>query len=507
MAFILGTFGNDHLTDLFGVDFVVGFAGNDKIRLINDGVEDTALGQEGDDTFLVEDRTGDNLIDGGTEINHDTVDYSNLNESITLKAQGMVQKASGGMDLLVDIENIIGDVGPGIVNTIDASSTGPTSIDVDLGANSLIVNGTGAPSPLSFKVVNFDNVRGTHNNDTIVGNNNDNVFFGSKGHDTYDGGAAGFDTVDYSDLGQQITLKAQGVIDKGSAGIDQLQGNPNPFTPSIDKIVGATGQRNLIDGRVAGFSPTSFNVDLAEENLFISGFGPFEVVNFRDVIGTANGDVIQGDATQGLSNILFGQQGNDFIQGVDETSSTPGLKEIDILVGGSGSDNFVVGEPSPFFPFFSGEDYYLSNSTFLDPFGNDDFAFIADFTLGQDQLTLGFENPYVINIFNTGFSFGAEIYADTGFAASSLDSRDDLITRVLFNAPIDLPVPPPSPKLSAAQLSFASDELTGARIASPEAELIDTRIPQESKFTTIDDIVELAEKTNAVLDKMLNEIV
>ncbi|MEL4895296.1 calcium-binding protein [Crocosphaera sp. Alani8] len=508
MAFIFGTPFDDFLFDTFFSDFVIAGAGNDSIFLGDDGVEDTVLGQQGDDTIFVLDKTGDNLIDGGSEINHDTVDYSSLNESITLKAQGIIEKASGGTDLLFDIESIVGAVGPGIVNTIDGSGSGSASLDVDLGANSLIVNGTGAPFPLSFKVFNFDNVQGTHNNDTIVGNNNDNVFFGSKGHDTYDGGAGGFDTVDYSNLGQQITLKAQGVVDKGSAGIDQLLGNPNPFTPSIDKIVGATGQRNLIDGRVSGPTPTTFNVDLADEDLFISGFGNFEVVNFRDVIGTANPDVIEGDDTTGLSNILFGQQGNDFIRGVNENGIAPGLKELDVLVGGSGIDTFEVGQ------FFS-QDYYLSNSTIADPFGNDDFAFIFDFTLGVDRINISLTNPYVFNFFGSG----VDIYADTGLFSSALDNQDDLITRIFFNSPLDLPVPPSSPKFSTAQQStVVADELTNVvpetvELAPVELSLVPDPITNveraiseilpegRSKITTVDQVIEITKDINAKLDE------
>lgn len=507
MAFIFGTPFDDILVDTLSVDFVLAGAGNDSITLINDGLEDTVLGQEGDDTIFVLDKTGDNLIDGGTEVNHDTVNYSSLNESITLKAQGIIEKASGGTDLLFDIESIVGDVGPGIVNTIDGSGSGSASLNVDLGANSLIVNGPGVPFPLSFKVFNFDNVEGTDNNDTIVGNSNDNVFVGSKGHDTYDGGSAGFDTVDYSDLGQQITLKALGVVDKGSAGIDQFLGNPNPFTPSIDKIVGANGQRNLIDGRVAGSTPTTFNVDLADEDLFISGFGNFEVENFRDVIATANSDVIEGDDTTGLSNILFGQQGNDFIRGVDENGTAPGLKELDVLVGGSGRDTFEVGQ------FFS-QDYYLSNSTFADPFGNDDFAFIFDFNIGVDRLNISLTNPYVFNF----FGLGVDIYADTGLFSSALDTRDDLITRILFNSPVDLPVPPSSPKFATIQQPVLVDdqltnisrdtlELTSAEltlvpdeITNVEREISAILPKDQSKITTVDQVLEITKDINAKLD-------
>ncbi|MDJ0509405.1 MAG: hypothetical protein QNJ64_09165 [Crocosphaera sp.] len=513
MAVIFGDpFDNFGLVDnFFEQDFIIAGAGNDVIFLVDDGLVDAVLAQEDDDTIFVLDKTGDNLIDGGTEVTHDTVDYSFLNESITLKARGILEKASGGQDTLVDIESIVGDVGFGIVNTIDGSGPGSASLNVNLGANSLIVNGTGAPSPLSFKVFNFDNVRGTHNNDTIVGNSNDNVFYASKGHDTYDGGAAGVDTVDYSDIGQQITLKSRGIVDKGTAGIDQLLGNPNPFTPSIDRIIGATGQRNLIDGREAGPSPTAFNVDLAKETLSVSGFGTFQVVDFVDVIGTANADTIEGDDTTGLSNILFGQQGNDFIRGVDDHSIAPGQNEIDVLVGGSGIDTFEVGQ------FFL-QDYYLSNSTLANPFGNDDFAFIFDFTLGTDQLGISFTNPYVFNF----FGFGVDIYADTGFLSSGLDSQDDLITRIFFNSPVDLAVPPSSPKLAPAPLQASTlvaetDELTNITresaefttaalvpddITNVERELRAILPQEETKFTTVDEVLEIVTEVNAKLDEL-----
>ena len=487
MAFILGTPFDDFLVDQFSSDFVAALGGNDLIVLLDDGLNDTVLAQEGDDTIYVLDRTGDNLIDGGSEISHDTVNYSFLGESITLKAQGILEKASGGVDSLVGIESIVAGVGPGIVNTIDGSDAGPASLNVNLGANSLIVNGLGFP--LSFKVFNFDNVRGTHNNDSITGNTNDNVFFGSKGHDVYDGGSLGYDTVDYSGLGQRITLKARGIVDKGSAGIDQLLGNPLPFTPSIDRVIGATGQRNLIDGRVAGPTPTTFKVNLAQEKLAISGFGTFDVVEFKDIIGTANNDVLKGDATQGLSNIIFGQQGNDTIVGVDENSFRPGQKEIDVFFGGSGSDNFVVGEFNGFFGF-SNQDYYLSNSTFLDPFGNDDYALIVDFELFNDRLTLGRANPYLFNVFGPV----VDIYANIGTNFAAIDSRDDLIARVVLGNPIDLAVPPSTPKKPQPTSPFSpkADELTGIDGVNPFISLKELGIEDSLKVSETKQVLDAA---------------
>lgn len=503
MAFIFGTPFNNLLFDQNSADVILAGAGNDVIYLINDGLTDSALGQQGNDYFYVLDRTGSNLVDGGTEF--DTVNYSFLNESITLKAQGILQKASGGSDLLVSIESIVGDVGVGIVNTIDGSGSGTASLDVNLSGNSLIVNGTGAPSPLNFQVFNFNNVRGTDNNDKIVGNQNNNVFFGSRGHDIYDGGAAGFDTVDYSQLGQSITLKAQGIVDKGSAGVDQLLGNPTIFTPSIDRIVGATGFSNLIDGRVSGATTTSFNVDLAQETLTVSGIGTIKVANFVNVIGTANSDAIEGNAG---NNILLGQQGNDIIRGVNETSLKPGQNELDILVGGSGSDSFIVGD------FFS-KDYYLSQSTILDSFGDNDYALIVDFTIGADQLALSFTNQYLFN----SFGFGVDIYANIG-RFQGLDSRDDLLARVLFNSPVNLPVPPALSSLKSSQGILAPEtaiepalvtdkltgattgQLTGATVVNAKSDATNVVSESQLQFQTIDEVFNFALKNQVKLPEL-----
>jgi len=503
MAFIFGTPFNNLLFDQNSADVILAGAGNDTIYLINDGLTDSALGQQGNDYFYVLDRTGSNLVDGGTEF--DTVNYSFLNESITLKAQGILQKASGGSDLLVSIESIVGDVGVGIVNTIDGSGSGTASLDVNLSGNSLIVNGTGAPSPLNSQVFNFNHVRGTDNNDKIVGNQNNNVFFGSRGHDIYDGGAAGFDTVDYSQLGQSITLKAQGIVDKGSAGVDQLLGNPTIFTPSIDRIVGATGFSNLIDGRVSGTTTTSFNVDIAQETFTVSGIGTIKVANFVHVIGTANSDAIEGNAG---NNILLGQQGNDIIRGVNETSLKPGQNELDILVGGSGSDSFIVGD------FFS-KDYYLSQSTILDSFGDNDYALIVDFTIGADQLALSFTNQYLFN----SFGFGVDIYANIG-RFQGLDSRDDLLARVLFNSPVNLPVPPALSSLKSSQGILAPEtaiqpalvtdkltgaptgQLTGATVVNATSDATNVVSESQLQFQTIDEVFNFALKNQVKLPEL-----
>ncbi len=512
MAVIFGDqnppFFDDFLFDNPGEsDFILAGLGNDTIILLEDfllGLVDSALGQSGDDTFVIFDRIGNNLIDGGT--GNDTVDYSSINESIVLNAQGVIEKASGGIDFLSTVERIIGSSAAGVVNTIDGTGSS-ASFDVNLSANTLVVNIPG--NPLEFEVVNFDNVRGTDSDDTIVGNANDNYIYGSLGDDTIDGGSNGFDTVDYSDLNVEITLKAEGEILKGDVGTDQLLGNPAPLTPSIDRIIAPSGLRNAIDGRtsfpsIIPFqsdlsifipipSPTTFDVDLADEFLEVSVLSqPFQVTNFVDVVGTANNDIIEGDDTiddtiingiiiDNLSNVLFGQQGNDTLRGVDETAANPGASELDILFGGTGNDLFLLGDD------FAG-DYYLSDNIFADPFGDDDFALIFDFETSVDEFNLSGANPYVFDVLFDSRSFeilGIDIYADFGFATNVVDSQDDLIARLLFQEqPLNLATPLPEFDFTLSTFNVdtvesvsISDDLLTAGLANDL-----TTIPEDDSF-------------------------
>ena len=89
-------------------------------------------------------------------------------------------------------------------NTIDTSSAGsPVSINVDLNTNTLNVNNIPVVGPLSRTVINFDNVEGTDQGDSIFGYNQRNRLFGNGGSDIIDGrggndyleGGTGNDTI------------------------------------------------------------------------------------------------------------------------------------------------------------------------------------------------------------------------------------------------------------------------------------------------------------------------
>ncbi|MGK7958173.1 MAG: calcium-binding protein [Crocosphaera sp.] len=481
---LTGTSKNDHINGFDGDDSILGLAGNDTIRggngddnisggdgndlLYGDGGNDFITGGNGNDTFYGS--KGNDTFEG--QAGKDTANYSNLGQSITLLPTGTVQKSGGfGTDQLVEVETIIADASASN-NTIDTSSAGfPVSVNVNLQSQTLTVNNIPGVGPLTRTVINFNDVKGTNQNDTItgdsqnnqlIGNGGNDTFFGTKGNDLIDGGT-GSDTVNYSSLGQSITLLPTGTVQKGGGfGTDQLV-----LVETI--IADASASNNTIDTSTAA-SPASINVNLHTNTLNVNNI-PFvgslnrTVINFDNVRGTNQADTIIGDNQR---NSLFGNGGNDFIDGkggndyleggtgddnllggdgndtlvgVNRNSKKPGFNEVDVLLGGSGRDTFWLGDAGSFAIEGDATPYYVGN-------GSLDYALIADFQTGIDRIQLGGSKAdYSFQgseIFYQGNDLIARV-SGTGYQHSDLFFVDSLIIK-----PIDpIPLPTPSDELIA----------------------------------------------------------
>jgi Ca2+-binding RTX toxin-like protein len=409
----IGTNNNDVFTGSSGNNILRGLGGND----------------------IFHSTTGNDTLDGGTGF--DVADYRYMTNAITLKPTGIVDKGVAGQDNLISIERIIGAINQ--ANTIDASSaTGTTTLDVNLGSQSVTVN-----IPFiglrSFAVENFINATGANNNDILTGSSGNNLLRGlggndnfnaTIGNDTIDGGD-GFDSINYGALGRAITIRPTGVIDKGFGSQDILA--------NVEQIVGAFGQANAIDASgTAGI--TSLDVQLSNNQLRVAdipglGSRTFNVLNFTTITGTQNSDSLDGDSAANIFNggggndglygrfgndTLIGGSGNDFISGDDGNDRLIGTDalargrgEIDSLFGGSGNDRIVLGDR-----FGS---YYKGSSA-------GDFATIGDFIAG-DLIELGLNESYRIT---TRGSSSFDVFAVTG-------GTNDLIARVNGLAGIGIP--------------------------------------------------------------------
>ena len=97
---------------------------------------------------------------------------------------------------------------------------------------------------------------------------------------------------------------------------------------------------------------------------------------FNDIlIGVEAPDVVVG---LGGSDVLRGVGGNDTLTGVNAVGKNPGRNETDVLYGGTGADNFVLGD-------FNGGVYYLDKGS--KGGGKKSYAGIQDFEDG-DKITL-----------------------------------------------------------------------------------------------------------------------
>lgn len=162
MANIFGTRDNDLLLTTSGSDNVLGNLGNDTIRASN----------------------GNDTLQGGD--GYDIVSYETFTAPITLNAFGSVAKQGGASrDQLNSIEKVVGS--QSLSDQIDTSAATPfgRAVDVNLAQGRINVLGTA----LGFDVAGFENVIGTGNNDTIIGDRQANRLELGNGSDFADGGA------------------------------------------------------------------------------------------------------------------------------------------------------------------------------------------------------------------------------------------------------------------------------------------------------------------------------
>jgi Ca2+-binding RTX toxin-like protein len=314
--------------DVRGFSSIIG-SNTGSILRGRDRFESFINGGNGNDTIIGSGFTS--TLDGGGGYN--TLDYT---KSTYFRGISISPKVGGirtDKDTLKNIQKIIG--APDKNNTIQASeATDGVSINVNLAKNSLDVNSPGAATQ-HFDIFNFKDVLTSPNNDKVVGDSNDNIFFRSSGNDSFDGGG-GNDILNYGGLNLKVSIDNGGfkvekrdykvennllVLQQNPIGIDKFK-NIKTFGAGL---LGLGSQDNTFDGSTAA-NGVSINVDLDKQYLQVNTPGAtnqqMQIIGFNRVVGTNGNDTIVGNNGKDIypdfisaDDTIFGSKGSDTIDG------------------------------------------------------------------------------------------------------------------------------------------------------------------------------------------------
>ena len=178
----------------------------------------------------------------------------------------------------------------------------------------------------------IERVFGSAFNDTLVGDNNDNLFRGGAGNDGIYGGA-GEDTISYSTatVAVAVDLAASYALD-GQGGFD--------FLNNIENIVGS-GFSDYLNGSAAN---NSFRGGAGNDS-FVGGAGT-DTADFIGATAAVAVDLAASYAIDGLGGFdylvsienVVGSIFSDFLSGNAGDNSFQGISGLDTFVGGTGSD-------------------------------------------------------------------------------------------------------------------------------------------------------------------------
>ncbi len=286
-----------------------GTAGDD--TLVGSANDETLLGLEGDDTLTG--AAGDDTLDGGAD--EDTASYL----------------ADGGSN--------------GVVANLATGTATDTHGDTDT-------------------FVSIENLEGSDQNDQLTGDADENVFYGTAGNDTINGGggldvysarnatngvfvnlgwggsvggSAGMGLVfGGTELGIDFLMSVEGV--EGSSGLDLITGSEN------DDIFLVSAGNDMMEGNGGSDTVTAewfgqaVTIDLGAGSV---SFGSTlqNATEMENAVGSDFADTLRGSDED---NILVGGDGDDTIEGAGGDDTIEGGAGDDDIDGGLGIDTMVL---------------------------------------------------------------------------------------------------------------------------------------------------------------------
>ena len=324
---------------------LLGSAFNDS--LTGDASANILTGGAGDDTLNPGANAGGavDLLDGGA--GSDTASFAGYTAAVTATLNGAADGNAvvGGVAIatLRGIENLTGGAGndaltgDGNANVIEGGAgddalnggagidtvafSGSTAVTLDLSV--LTAQNTGFGNDT---IIGFENVRTGSGADSVTGDANDNIFFDGGGADSYNG-AAGSDTVDYTNVTAALTVNLNTTTAQSASTGGDILSNIENVTGSLtaaNTLTGGNGTAN----RLVGGSAVDF--------LIGAGLGD-------TLIGGAGNDVLFGDYVNGFNSTAGIADGDDVLDGGAGSDSLVGGLGNDTLRGGDGDDILVGG--------------------------------------------------------------------------------------------------------------------------------------------------------------------
>ena len=306
---------------LKNIENIIGSNFND--TLTGDAKDNVIAGGLGDDKLIG--GAGNDRLVGGS--GNDTVDYSGVAGSILVALGNVIagstssySTGSGGNDIIVDVENVIGGSGKDYIAGNDQDNVLAGGLDDDF-----ILGGLGN-----------DTLNGGGGNDVLAGQGGTNMMLGGAGADIY-----------------YVQGVNDQVIEAAGEGFDTIYAFAS-FS------LAATSEIEYIDGQLASGAT-------------ITGSNTAQVI-----IGSSGDDTIDGSGGDDViialagNDTLLGGSGNDYLYGISGNDTLTGNAGDDVLIsgtgtsvltGGAGNDTYYLGGLNDVVNEIAGEGYDWINAS------------------------------------------------------------------------------------------------------------------------------------------------
>jgi Ca2+-binding RTX toxin-like protein len=307
-----------------GDDVLIGGVGND--RLYGEDGNDQVSGGDGDDT-LDDFGDGADVYDGGAGF--DTMSYYSALRGVTIDLTVTTPQAGnvGGLDVVLNIEGVIGSIYADTLSGTDQANTlwGASGEDILLGR--------GGDDQLEGGPGN-DYLDGGDGDDTLTGgfysgdpSAGENTLVGGAGTNTMSGGG-GRDTF--------VVGKGYDIIYDFQVGIDRLSVD-NLFVREVSEMIAGPADAPFYSEVYVTLSNGS---KLMLERIRASDITSSIFIGLRSaVLGGAGDDTLTGTTA---GDWMEGQGGADRLSGGDGDDTLVGGSGNDVMAGGAGDDAYEV---------------------------------------------------------------------------------------------------------------------------------------------------------------------